>query len=838
MSSPDLTIVIPARNESENLRVLLPQLGKTTRALSISSEVIVVDGRSEDETVRVVRALGHRVIEQSRPGYGDALREGFRSAQGQYILTMDADLSHEPAFITKLWANRHAAELVIASRYTRGGVAYMPVFRKVLSRVLNRVFARGLSLDIWDLSSGLRLYNATVLRSLSFTGTDFDVLPEIVVRCQAAGWRILEVPFTYFPRRQGSSQARIVRVGANLAKTFVRMWRLRHSISAADYDERAFYSWIPLQRMWQRRRHRIITTFARGGGRTLDVGCGSSVILQSLNDAIGIDIRHSKMRYMKRYRTPVITGSVFALPFANGVMGCVICSEVIEHVPPDPTMFVELDRVLQPGGLLILGTPDYATVTWPVIEQLYRRLAPGGYADEHISHYTRSGIEQLLQRMGYQIVDVQYVCGSELIVSARKGNRAIHADELLPLLPTRQPRGTTEGRLGICMLATKFYASSDMGGGLERSAHRLMEELLQAGHRIVVLTRNYDGLARREEIDGVPVERFPIWGRSRVMVSLSYLVQSLWWLMRHRRDYQIIHCHQSYAPATAAVFAKLLLGKPVLVKISTADEFSERRELERLPLFPLRRWLLQRVDRFVVVNRLACQEFAGLRIAPDRMMQIPNGVVVPREVAFDEKARQAARARLGLRWKSIVLFVGRLSAEKNLSTLIDAWPAIVRAQPDANLLLVGDGGTFRNVESELREHVHRLGLGQQVHFMGRTSEVSDFLIAADLFVLPSETEGMSNALLEAMAAGLPVVATRIPGNLEVIRDGENGRLVETHDAAQFSTVITHLLTSREEACRLGRAARRTVEERFTMQRIGQAYQTLYAELVGGGAPRR
>jgi len=381
------------------------------------------------------------------------------------------------------------------------------------------------------------------------------------------------------------------------------------------------------------------------------------------------------------------------------------------------------------------------------------------------------------------------------------------------------------------MLSAKFYASSDMGGGLERSARRLFQYLLASGYRVVVLTRNYDGLARREVIDGVVVYRFPLWGTSKAMISLSYLVQGLAWLITHRHEYQIVHCHQSYAPATVGVLLKLLFNKPVLVKISTADEFSERRELEQLPLFPLRRWLLRRVDRFVAVNRLACEEFLDLGIDAARIVHIPNGVPIPQERAFEASSRQAARNRLGYPWEQIVVFVGRLSAEKNLPTLLDAWPVVLRRHPDAHLLLVGDGGTFRNVESDLRVQSAALGIQENVHFVGRVSEVLDFLLAADLFILPSRTEGMSNALLEAMAAGLPVVATRVPGNSELIREGENGLLVETRNPAELARAVTSLLSSPEEALRLAQAARRTVEERFTIQRVGQEYLALYAELL-------
>ena len=433
----DVTVLLLALNEAENLQVLLPKLHRAVGDLAIAYEVLVVDGGSRDDTAAVARQLGARVIAQALPGYGHAIREGIRQARGQYILTLDADLSHDPDFIYKLWTSRDRADIVIASRYTRGGVACMPWLRKLLSRVLNRWFAKGLALDVFDSSSGFRCYKASVLKALALQGADFDVLPEIVVRACIGGWRIAEVPFTYFPRLRGSSHARIVRVGLNLAKTFGRMWKLRNSIHAADYDERAFYSLIPVQRFWQRRRHQIITAFARGGGRILDVGCGSSVILQSLNYVIGMDICHHKMRYMRRYGLPVVTGSAFALPFADASMDCVISSEVIEHIPVDPAIFLEMHRVLRPGGLLILGTPDYATWSWPLIEWLYHTAVPGGYVDEHISHYTRTDLERILEVMGYDQLGAGYVFGSELIVCARKTAAAPPPQaELMRVLPS------------------------------------------------------------------------------------------------------------------------------------------------------------------------------------------------------------------------------------------------------------------------------------------------------------------------------------------------------------------------------------------------------------------
>ncbi len=421
MSTLDLSIVLPVLNERENVERLLPRAAVVLKKLGCSYETVVVDGGSTDGTVDAALAAGARVIRQTIPGYGGALREGLASAAGTYILTLDADLSHDPDFIVKLWRARTKADVVIASRYVRGGVAYMPRHRLVLSRVLNAFFARGLGLAIRDLSSGFRLYRAAAVRDLTLEGTNFEVLEEILVKMYAEGWRVVEIPFTYYPRERGSSHARVVAFGLDLLRSFFRLWRLRSSIESADYDERAFYSLIPLQRWWQRRRHELICAWARGAGKTLDIGCGSSVILQSINDVVGLDILHNKLRYMRRYDLPLVRGSVFALPVRSEAFDCVVCSQVIEHVAQDPVIFHELRRVLRPGGLLILGTPDYATIGWRTIEPLYGFFAPGGYKDEHITHYTRDGLIGLCRSFGFTLEDLGYVFRSELILALRKG---------------------------------------------------------------------------------------------------------------------------------------------------------------------------------------------------------------------------------------------------------------------------------------------------------------------------------------------------------------------------------------------------------------------------------
>jgi len=229
LSGPDLSVLIPALNERENLERLLPEIFEVARACGVRTEIIVADGPSHDGTGEVAAQLGARVVRQRERGYGGALLAGFAAAGAPYVLTMDADLSHPPAVIKELWARREDGELLIASRYVPGGGATAGTMRRILSIVLNAVFRLVLNLPIRDLSSGFRLYRRRALDSLRLESRDFDVLEEILVLGHHRGWRISEIPFHYMPRKSGASHARLIQFGAAYIRTLLKMRRLKMS---------------------------------------------------------------------------------------------------------------------------------------------------------------------------------------------------------------------------------------------------------------------------------------------------------------------------------------------------------------------------------------------------------------------------------------------------------------------------------------------------------------------------------------------------------------------------------------------------------------------------------
>ena len=418
---PSVSAVVPIWGEEQVLPRLLPSLRATLEALDLDAEIIVTAWRPRVDLRNLVEDEKATLVEARGGGYGDVLRAGLGAARGAWVITMDADTPHLADFIPAMWAHRDEADVLIGSRYLRSSVAQMPLERRILSRALNLLYRTSLSLPFRDLSSGFRMYGRRVLQDIDPPAAHgLDILPEILVKAICQGWRVTEVPFWYRGGRPWT-RARMLRFGRGYVETLGSLFSLRNSVRAADYDHRAFDSWIPLQRYWQRRRFEIIRNFAAplSGGRLLDTGCGSSRIVQTIPGVIGMDLALRKLRWLRGPGRHLLQGDMNHLPFRSGTFDTVICSEVIEHIPREDVRLEELVRVIQPGGLLVLGTPDYSRRRWLMLEWLYGKVFPNGYVKEHINRYTREGLRRELMELGLQILAERYVGGSEIIFAAR-----------------------------------------------------------------------------------------------------------------------------------------------------------------------------------------------------------------------------------------------------------------------------------------------------------------------------------------------------------------------------------------------------------------------------------
>ncbi len=418
---PDLvSVVIPAADEAENVGPLLERLRPVLEAGAKAHEVIIIVPRPDDPTGEAARSAGASVIVQKRPGYGGALKEGLLAATGDYVVTMDADHSHPPEKVADLLAHRDDADMVVCSRYVGGAAPEASGWRNFLSRVLNLIYSRALATPVRDTSSGFRIYRRRALEELDLWGEKYDVLQEILVKIHCRGWRVTEIPFDYQPRAAGESHAQPVAFAPHFLATLFRLFPIRNHFTAADYDSRAHDSIIPPQRYWQRKRFEMVNRLAGSRGKRIDVGCGSSRIIQSNPGSLGLDIEQSKLRFLRATNALLVRGSAYDLPVPDESFDVAVSSQVIEHIPYDRRLFTELNRVLVPGGVLVIGTPDYGRVQWRTIEWLYKVLMPNGYGDDHITHYTRQSLIEELAAAGFATESYEYILGGELVVKATK----------------------------------------------------------------------------------------------------------------------------------------------------------------------------------------------------------------------------------------------------------------------------------------------------------------------------------------------------------------------------------------------------------------------------------
>ncbi|MEI6634084.1 MAG: glycosyltransferase [Chlamydiota bacterium] len=375
----------------------------------------------------------------------------------------------------------------------------------------------------------------------------------------------------------------------------------------------------------------------------------------------------------------------------------------------------------------------------------------------------------------------------------------------------------------VCMICANFRPAV---GGAEKQAEALARALLAEGGEAFVLTQRVEGLPLREVMDGLAVCREIYAPARRWRYGIGYLASTARFLLRERRRYEIIHCHGMYIHTAAAVLAAKALNKRVVVKIACGGAFGDIAGMRRLKGARVLLAISTRADRFVAVSRETGDELRAIGVREALIAAIPNfvdtGAFRPARAA--EKA--ALRRALGLPPSgAIVASVGRLSPQKELACLLDAW-ARLGDDRGAALVVVGDGASRAELECMAGE----LGIAARVRFLGPRRDVAGILRACDSFVLHSLSEGMPNALLEAMACGLPCAAANVGGVKDLVRDGENGLLVEPSNPEALAEALKAILDDGERAGRMGAAARETVERQCAANRIVIRYLELYRGL--------
>jgi glycosyltransferase involved in cell wall biosynthesis len=389
-------------------------------------------------------------------------------------------------------------------------------------------------------------------------------------------------------------------------------------------------------------------------------------------------------------------------------------------------------------------------------------------------------------------------------------------------------------------------------GGAEKVLSYLAEALASEGVDVTVVTSRIPGLelAAREDVPVMTGCK----GQGQVsrgkltMVRMETSLLRFWGTWRYMRNlgrwfrenpidlaYVSMLKHDAYV----VIGAGRRLGFPVILRPEGAGATGDV-AWQSWGNFGRRIGLRCRLaDAFVVISKAIEQELRDawwsgtMQFSPLQEMfrrtpgeppiiSIPNGVPVP-----------PIRWQRRLEWRAAprAMFVGRLATEKGLDTLIDAWPSVRVRYPEARLILIGEGPQRATLEARVKALGLTLGPGQAVDLPGASPDVTASLREADLFVLPSREEGMSIALLEAMALGIPLVASSIPGNRRLVSDFEHGRVAPPDDPQALARVIIEQWNNIDRAIHMSRAARRRVKQEFSIQIMARQHLMLFQEKV-------
>jgi glycosyltransferase involved in cell wall biosynthesis len=380
-------------------------------------------------------------------------------------------------------------------------------------------------------------------------------------------------------------------------------------------------------------------------------------------------------------------------------------------------------------------------------------------------------------------------------------------------------------RLGVAIVIQNIDATA----GMERQALQLARQLVRRGARVwIISTYQVDGFVPRlppgvryvERVGRLTIHRVPLcrdwlW---RSCVSLYELTIAL---ILASRAHQLDVMYAVYwSTATSASRIARFLDCPLFVKFAGGGEYGDFATIAR---DPERRAILARlatVERLVCISPQIAQEARAAGMSEERLVAIPNGI--------DRQRFEGARPATlpGPDGAEHVLVVGALRREKRLPELVRAFAGIAQARPRAHLVIAGEGPEHSAIRAVARE----VGLEQRVHLLGTRKDVPQLLAAARIFVLPSASEGLSNALLEALAAGTPIVATDIEGNRAVVEHEKEALLVPSGDADALGRAIVRLLEDRDLAARLARAGHATVG-RYDMDSIASQYERAFREVA-------
>lgn len=360
-------------------------------------------------------------------------------------------------------------------------------------------------------------------------------------------------------------------------------------------------------------------------------------------------------------------------------------------------------------------------------------------------------------------------------------------------------------------------------GGMEKKTLNLASVLIQKGVRVEVVTSKFfKTWPSKEIIKGVSICRLPS-PRIKIVGAFIFLISLGIYLIKNRSEIKIIHAFQvGYSSAVSVVLGRLL-SKATVLSLSSSGSGGDVQKHMKTPWGRIFLFLCGFASRVIVLNIDMKHELQAISSNDRAVVNIPNGVDLTTYHMVGDQS--TLRKTLGLDDEKIILYTGRLSPEKGVDFLLLAYTKLRLTIP-TKLYILGEGPQLGRLQKLVKEHA----LDNRVKLLPAVKEVEKFLQIADVFVMPSRFEGLSNSLLEAMACGLPVIATRVEGNVDLIEDGVDGVLIAQNDIENLVQALRWLLLNPKEAHELGLKAFEKIRLNYDLKKVADQYIQLYESL--------
>jgi glycosyltransferase involved in cell wall biosynthesis/SAM-dependent methyltransferase len=625
--------------------------------------------------------------------------------------------------------------------------------------------------------------------------------------------------------------------------------------SLADFSERFYQASRGTMEFILRRAARV----RRPPGEFLDVGCGTGRMMRAAKqvdwNVRGLEVNENDVVLCRNLGFEVFHGMLNDFNAAKDSFDAVSLIEVCEFLPDPVGELSRVREILKPGGVVmfrVLNASAYLAVhrTFQRFGGLLSKLGLRDPAVFHWVSFSPANFRWCLERAGLRVVEISpspanrgdpYEFNKKplakslvyalfpfyerlvRLIFAASGKRLILTPAFIAVC-AKNPE--PHRRVKVLQVITRM----DHGGSADDTA-RIVKGMSRDKYENHFLCGSMDQLSETElrELKNT-CAGFTIEPSLKRNPNPIHDLKALWRLFRFIRKgrFDIVHTHTAKAGFVGRL-AAWLAGTPVIVHSTHGHVFYGYFGKLKTKIFVTMEKIAAKVsDRVLCLTELEIDDHIELGIGFHELFRYVYSGVPLDVFSKPVKSREEVRASLGLPGDAIVIgTVARIDPVKGIRYAVEAFQQLYKEHPRAHLVLVGDGGDRPALEAAAREY----GISDRTHFLGHRTDVPDLLHAMDIFLLPSLNEGYGKAIVEAMCAGLPVVATRVGGVPELIKDGETGLLVSPADPAAIARAVGGLIRDTEQRHRLAAAANRNVTDIFGVEAMIRRHDEIYTEFL-------